>query len=278
MRESKFLGLSGVPPRLIVVGVLLIAISAIAYRVLGDAGQHTVYASFLFLDGSREWKPVDISRSIENIEALQEMENESLQNMILELDTDPYSSPTDEELERLWQLYKDSFESAERNGWLGYENAVKDGFYDDEMDPYHYPHEKYLTDDQALVPGKPEFLMYYPHPEKEGEKILAGFMYQQSEFDNHGEQVGGSHTRWHKHIYGSPVCFGPDMVPRGLHIQGECDGVRSSESPEMLHVWFVDHPVSQFASGMSLGSDLIKSPVMMSRDDFMQKHRGLPVR
>jgi hypothetical protein len=253
------------------------ALSGMAYLLLdeeaADRQQDPLYASFLFLDGSREWAPIDIGRSIETIEAFQEMENDGLKNMILELDKNPQSSPTEEELERLWQLYRASFESASKHGWFEYASAMEDGFYQDPNDPYHYPHGKYPTDGRELVPDEPEFLMYYPDPDHPGELILAGFMYQQSGFDHHGEQIAGSLTRWHKHIYGAPVCFDQNLVPHGKHVEGSCAGAKSSESPEMLHVWFIDHPESQFASGMSLETDLIETPRMISREDFMRKHR-----
>jgi hypothetical protein len=83
-------------------------------------------------------------------------------------------------------------------------------------------------------------------------------------------------------MYSVPDCFGHDMVPSGASIrelalleeQGwECDGVKSSESPEMLHVWFVDHPVSQFDVDMSLRNAVIETPRMMSKEEFVLKHR-----
>ena len=181
-------------------------------------------------------------------------------------------------------MYRESFESAQRNGWFELENAFEAGFYVDETDSHHFPNERNLLDGQDLVPDKPEFLMYYGHPEKEDAKVLAGFMYMTSGFDTHGEQVGGSLTRWHKHMYSVPDCFSHDLVPSGASIrelalreaQGwECDGFKSSESAEMIHVWFVDHPVvSQFAVHMTLGSDvIIEKPEMMSKGEFIEKHR-----
>ena len=34
--------------------------------------------------------------------------------------------------------------------------------------------------------------------------------------------------------------------------------VVSQKSPEMLHVWFVDHPDGRFASGMSLPEEVLR--------------------
>jgi hypothetical protein len=249
-------------------------ISGMAY-LLFDEDEDPRYASFLFLDGSREWAPIDIDRSVETIEAFQEAENDGLKNMILEVDTDPHARPTDDELERLWRLYKDSFESATRHGWFDYANAVRDGFYDDPGDPYHFPHREHPTDGRSLLPDQPEFLMYYPDPADPAKPVLTGFMYQQSAFDHHGEQVAGSLTRWHKHIYGRPVCFDHNLVPHGAHATRDCDGMMGSASPEMLHVWFVDRADTQFASEMSLEPDQIREPRMMSKDEFMTKHRRL---
>jgi hypothetical protein len=259
-----------------VVLLLVAALSGAAWLVLRDPAP--LFASFLFLDGSEEWAPVDIKRSIDAIEALQEMEQGRLQNMILELDREPHSTPTDDELESLWQLYRAAFEAAKEGGWFDYDRAMTAGFHDDPTDPNHYPNERNLADDEVLVPSKPEFLMFYPDPRNLQEQILVGVMFQQSGFDAHGEQIGGSAARWHKHIYGSPVCFDSSMVPHGMHGQLQCDGVPSSQSPEMLHVWFVDHPKSQFASEMSVSGDLIQPPVLMTRDAFMEKQRRLAAR
>jgi hypothetical protein len=251
------------------------ALTGMAYLVLDDhAGRDPRYASFLFLDGSQEWAPVDMARSIETIEAFQEMEGGGLKNMILELDDDPGATPTDAQLEALWQLYRASFESAAKHGWFDAVQAAKDGFYDDETDPYHYPHLDYPTDGRELAPDRPEFLMYYPNPARPDEMILAGFMYQQSGFDRRGEQIAASATRWHRHVYGAPVCFDDNLVPHGTHERSSCAGTESSVSPEMLHVWFVDRPDSQFASAMALEPELIQEPKMLSREEFMRKHRG----
>jgi hypothetical protein len=269
----------GRPQRRLFIGVALpvvtVALSGAAYSLLLGNDQGAVFTSFLFQDGSEEWLPIDIARSIDNIEALQQMENRGLANMILELDRDPGSRPTDEELERLWTLYRESFEVAEREGWFVYANAVRAGFSYDENDPTHYPNDKNLGDDRDLAPDRPEFLMFYPDPDDEAEKVLVGFMFQESTFDAHGEQIGGSLSRWHKHIYGQPVCFDQSLVPHGTHVPGRCNGVPSSASPEMLHVWFVDHPLSSFASEMTIHRDLIEKPVMLTRDAFMAKHRSL---
>jgi hypothetical protein len=196
----------GRPQRLLFIGVALlvtVALSSSAYTILLGNDQGTVFTSFLFQDGSEEWQPIDIDRSIDNIEALQQMENRGLANMILELDRNPGSTPTDEELERLWTLYRESFEAAAREGWFVYSNAIRAGFSYDENDPTHYPNERNLSDDRDLAPDRPEFLMFYPDPDDESEKILVGVMFQKSTFDAHGEQIGGSVSRWHKHIYGT---------------------------------------------------------------------------
>ena len=265
--------------KLIFLGVLLVSGATAAYLLLCDSGQGTVYASWYYSDGSTRWRPLDTDSLV------REIRTEGMNNVMLQLDKDPYASPSDEELEGAWELYRESFESAQRNGWFELENALEAGFYVDETDPHHFPNERNLLDGQDLVPDKPEFLMYYEHPEKEDGKVLAGFMYVTSGFDTHGEQVGGSLTRWHKHMYSVPDCFGPGLVPSGWSIrelalreaQGwECDGVKSSESAEMIHVWFVDHPVvSQFAVDMTLGSDVIpiENPEMMSKGEFIEKHR-----
>src|SRR5688500_17767839 len=113
----RFPGLAALPRRSMIVGASVLAtgvLAGLAYFALQPGGAETWYASFLVQEGERAWEPVDIDRSVQKIEAFQELENKGLQNMLLELDQDPHSAPpTEAELERLWTLYEASWRAAE---------------------------------------------------------------------------------------------------------------------------------------------------------------------
>ena len=75
-----------------------------------------------------------------------------------------------------------------------------------------------------------------------------------------GLQIGGPLTRWHYHLWATPSCILKGRVSVGRPENGKCvEGEPSQKSPEMLHVWLVDHPDGRFASKMSLPRSLIQS-------------------
>ena len=80
----------------------------------------------------------------------------------------------------------------------------------------------------------------------------------------HGPQVGGRLTNWHFHVWSKPRCF-----VRGLHAvdipnrHGDCKiGEPLSRSPEMLHVWLLDHPDGRFATTMWLTREQLEDTLV----------------
>ena len=114
----------------------------------------------------------------------------------------------------------------------------------------------FVFDDRFLDPDHPEFLMYYDVP---GGKQLVGYMYMVP-LGQEGLQIGGPLTRWHYHLWATPSCILNGRVSVGRPVTGKCaEGQPSQKSPEMLHVWLVDHPDGRFASKMSLPRSLMQS-------------------
>jgi hypothetical protein len=56
--------------------------------------------------------------------------------------------------------------------------------------------------------------------------------------------VGGSLTPWHNH---GDLCFGTGGLIVGTTANGACPpGSSNIKTPDMLHVWIVDHPDGPF--------------------------------
>jgi hypothetical protein len=169
--------------------------------------------------------------------------------------TPTVTEPTAEELTRADDLVARSRESAERHGWLSFEHAVRDGYELIFADHQHYVNREYLLDDHVLDPDRPEFVMYYETPR--GPK-LAGFMYMVDQPAARGPQIGGPLTVWHYHVWPQPVCLFEQRYPIGLpDASGKCaTGATGEKSPEMMHVWFVEHPEGPFSTAMNLSPEL----------------------
>ena len=162
-------------------------------------------------------------------------------------------------------LRERSFASAIANDWFSYERGLADGYepmlgIQNDINT-HYANEEYIFDDAILDPERPEFLMYYQTPM--GKKMV-GYMFYTRTPTEAGPQVGGPLTVWHYHIWARKVC-----LLEGLHLiatadrDGFCDrGIPSHKSPEMLHVWLVDHPKGPFASEMRLDPKVLPDLVV----------------
>lgn len=141
--------------------------------------------------------------------------------------------------------------SAEKHGWFDFEKAQADGYTLLKGDHAHYVNREYIEDDRVLDPDHPEYLMFYEG--KSGQTLVA-FMYVVPGTEAEGPQVGGNLTKWHYHLWSRPMCMleGGKMI-LGPAEDGKCvEGEPSQRSPEMLHVWFIDHPSGPFASQMHL--------------------------
>lgn len=188
---------------------------------------------------------------------------------IIEVTRYPNSTPTQDQVERAWRLYNQTYTNAERDGWFDYQNARRSGYYMRSFGSSHYPNNKSLKDNEVLKPEKPEYLIYY---EKSGgsKKFLVGVMYLTNSVNDPGEQVGGPLTEWHYHKFSRPQCL-------LNHNKLVYDKERCSEnelytrSPEMLHVWFIDHPEGVFATNMSIEKQVkSEQPGKLSKSEFIE--------
>ena len=139
---------------------------------------------------------------------------------------------------------------AHEKGWFNFQRGLEDGFRLLPGDRRHYYNEAFLFDDRELDCERPEFLMYYGTPKG---KILTGMMFYVSEPTGRGEQIGGPLTLWHYHVWNQEMCMRDRMLILSQAQSRSCEeGIPSFRSPEMLHVWLLDHPEGRFATTMGL--------------------------
>lgn len=164
-----------------------------------------------------------------------------------ELTQFPDKEPTPEQKQQAAELIEKTLAAVKAKGWLDKEQALKDGYQKMYKDKIHYFKKEYLYDGELMNPEKPEFLMFYP---TEHGELLMGVMF--SALD-HGPQIGGPLTLWHYHVE-KGICYENDYLPIGqVNENGQCvTGVTRQKSPEMLHLWFFDHPDGRFATRMRL--------------------------
>jgi hypothetical protein len=200
----------------------------------------------------------------------------------------PNAEPTEEQIDAAWRLYNRSFEAAKENGWFEFDEAVEDG-YRMEGANRHWVNVDNLTihtEENQLNPQYPETLVYYQDPNDEDNRILAGYMYHQPLGTNiEGEQIAGPVSVWHYHPlrtanYPAYIKEFADM--RGMEEEEFLEkigaGFESAEefaeerdrTAEMMHVWFVEHPESPFATSMSVPSQVLKEPEKMSEEEFKE--------
>ena len=156
------------------------------------------------------------------------------------------NTPTPEQ--ELWaqQFHQRSLAAAIKNGWFDIDRARAQGFQDDRVNRTHFPNLKNMFDDVILDPERPEWLIYSDLPG--GGKVLMGFMFFTRENSEVGPTPAGPLAQWHYHHYDPPKC-----AVKGLWTvsdsdeNGECaEGIPIARSPEMFHVWFIDHPLGRF--------------------------------
>jgi len=156
------------------------------------------------------------------------------------------------------------WDSARRHGWFNFETAKADGFELQWSDREHYVKHDFVFDDKILDPDRPEFLMYRETPRG---NVLLGFMFFTRKIEERGPQPGGSLTPWHYHPWnGRGYCAEGGILPVSRpDDQGHCGrGERVSRSAEMLHVWFVDHPLGPYADAMLFpDSSTVVEPTMI---------------
>jgi uncharacterized membrane protein len=158
--------------------------------------------------------------------------------------------PTTEQRQWAQAFVERCWESARRHGWLKFEDAQADGFELQWSDTEHYLKREFVFDDKILDPDRPEFLMYRDTPQG---KLLMGFMFFTRSLEERGPQPAGSLAAWHFHPWnGRGYCAERGILPfsRPDGRGGCAQGQRVNRSAEMLHVWFIDHPLGPFADAM----------------------------
>lgn len=196
------------------------------------------------------------------------LELEDQQTGTIEVNQYPNSAPTEEQWENAWELYNRTYENAERKGWFNVSRARSDGYNSWSR---HHPNEKYIQNEENLNPERPEFLVYYNDSDNHGQKILAGAMYQTSNIEEKGLQIGGPLTVWHYHRRPEPTCYENSVYVQLLLNRSQCSGKMSIKGPEMIHVWFINHRKGQFATNMKLPEAPTEKPDKMTEKEFRTK-------
>ena len=171
-------------------------------------------------------------------------------------------------LENAWSIYNRTYEAVEEEGWFNKTKAKNDGFYVPRWAGNHYIKDKFWEDNMTMDPERPEFLMYGG----EGNDKLIGVMYMLDAVEKEGQQFAGPIVKWHYHTYYKKKCFSNGFPDHGKRL-GKCpDKLVSHSSPEMFHVWFIDHPEGVFATPMSVGRQGSKSSnEKMKKEEFYEK-------
>jgi hypothetical protein len=175
--------------------------------------------------------------------------------VIYEVDRFHGVEPTTDQQQAADELVKRSFEVAKKRGWYDIDQADRDGYRQLFQDRVHFANEAFIMDDHILDPERPEYLMYYETPKG---RQLAGFMFVVRTPREEGPQIGGPLTKWHYHIWSTPFCLKNGMMTVGVPERNGCSvGEPSNRSPEMMHVWLVDHPLGRFSGQMRVPRELM---------------------
>lgn len=213
-------------------------------------------------DPGKPWYISDFFRRVEQWEPEATIDLNELQLGMYELTQYPNQEPTQAHRDAADRLVDESFDAVVRNGWLSKEKGLSDGYEPMFGDPVHFVNKDYVFDGETLNPEKPEVLMYYETPEGD---FLMGVMYLA--IGQRGPQVAGPLSKWHYHI-DRRMCYERGVLPIGTREEGEscASGIHNIRSPEMLHVWFFDHPEGRFATKMGLSAELLISGIEQVRE------------
>jgi len=151
-------------------------------------------------------------------------------------------------------LIEASFQAAARNRWFDFSKGMSDGHKRSAGDPNHFTNVEFILDEATLDPERPEVLMYYETPT--GNK-LTGVMFLARTPDEQGPQVSGPYTRWHYHMWPELTCLLHGILMTTRAPCSDVDEVATYMSPEMMHVWLIDHPNGAFATPMQLEPSLL---------------------
>ena len=242
---------------LLVAGLCLTACSE---RGAGPVDWHVSEYSGL----ERSWQP----------EATFEAVSPSPPHMtIYEVTRYPDMSPTPEQRLAAQDLVERSTEASRRNGWFDYQKGLDDGFSLIFRDKTHYAKAEHFFDDRVLDPERPEVLMYYNTAR--GRK-LAGAMYYVGSRHDRGPQLGGPLTVWHYHRWWKTrPCLVKGLLPVGLpDADGRCvRGTPEAKSPEMIHVWLIEHPQGRFSSNMNIPMSLFVELISAREERMAERGR-----
>lgn len=162
------------------------------------------------------------------------------------------AKPTPKQEEAANNLIQESWDTVLKNGWLSKEHAYQNGYTSLRGDALHSINRKFIYNDKVLNPKEPEVLMYYDTPK--GPR-LAGVMYFIDDLGSHGPQPGGPLTVWHYHkTEQTDDCVETDKQLIITDCTGGPKDIKPTTNfgPEMLHVWFIEHPQGPFASSMEI--------------------------
>jgi len=218
-------------------------------------------------DPNKQWYISDFFRRVEKWDPEKDIDLNDLELGMYELTQYPNQQATQAQLAAASNLVNESFDAALRNGWFSKDKGLSDGYEPMFGDPVHFVNVEYVFDGETLNPEKPEVLMYYKT--REGD-FLMGVMYLA--IGQRGPQVAGPLSKWHYHI-DRQMCYERGVLPIGRTTEGgTCEtGIQNIRSPEMLHVWFFNHPEGKFATKMGLSEPLLYSGIEQIRE--LQKER-----
>lgn len=173
---------------------------------------------------------------------------------------EPGTPPTPEQRKWAREFVEACHRSALEHGWYDFKKGLSDGYQLMFEDRRHYENRAYILDDRVLDPDRPEFLMYYGTPKG---KRLSGYMFYVDTPRGRGPQPGGNLTIWHYHVWKRAMCLLEGLVSVGISdANGGCkEGTPTHRSPEMLHVWLIDHPNGPFTTSMMIEPKLFASLV-----------------
>jgi len=183
---------------------------------------------------------------------------------------DPNVPATPEQQKAGDDFVKRCFDVAVAKNWFDRSTGMADGFLVPGSDSRHHRNDEYVLDRIQLDPERPEYLMYYPDPNRDGEQALTGFMFLADGRESRGHQFAGPLAIWHYHKYTNARCWaGHGLLSTGMiDGQGRCStgGVPLNRSPEMVHVWLIDHPRGPFATGMTLPKAVLRAGLAKRRE------------
>lgn len=143
------------------------------------------------------------------------------------------------------QFYQRALQAALKHGWFDFDAAIAQGFQVDPVSHNHFPNPRYMFDDVILDPERPEWLVYDNSPHG---KVLMAMMFFTRRLEDVGPTPGGPIAQWHYHPYRTPRCAIEGIWTVGRpDDNGVCaQGIPVMRTPEMFHVWFIDHPLGRF--------------------------------